>query len=145
MAVIMKHFSDDEHAAVIEGRPDLHDGTFGVTTATRHPPYVFSIRGSSCLVHKVVRVELHWWRIARQGHALVKMTRPHMIAQTICRQHVQLKRDHARTCRIPRADAVLCGRCHGEPASFGANGAATKAGLTKPIAHVRLGCVVEGY
>lgn len=38
-----------------------------------------------------------------------------------------------------------CGRCLGEPATFGKRGPARKHGITRQEAHVKLGCVVKGY
>ena len=145
MVVVLDHSHDDEHAAVIHGRPDFHDHRFGVTEAKKHPAYVFSIRGVSCLVHTVLRVELHWWRVTRDGHALVKLKRPVMIATTKCQQSFRLKGKVSRTCHLPSPDALLCGRCHGEAATFGKHGAATKAGTKRQEAHVKLGRAVQGY
>jgi hypothetical protein len=53
--------------------------------------------------------------------------------------------ERTRTCTIPEPDALLCGRCHGEPATFGKHGKATKAGVKRADAHVKLGCLVNGY
>jgi hypothetical protein len=144
--VLLKGSLDDEHATVVRGRPDFQNHGFGVTLAKRYPPYVFSIRGVSCLVHKVARVELQWYRVGKSGGScLVRMKRPVQIAHTVCGFTTWLMGDTSRTCHIPNPDAVLCGRCHGELPSFGKHGAATKAGLKRQVAHVRLGCVVKGY
>lgn len=140
--VIERHAIDDENVAPI---PRTWDHSFGITLAKRHPPYVFSIRGPARLVHKVAYVELHWWRIAGRGEKLVKMKRPVLIAHTPCGFSTRLKAQNARTCHVPNPDAMLCGRCHGESASFGKHGAATKAGVKRTEAHVKLGCVVAGY
>ena len=45
------------------GRPDLLPGNwhFGVTTAKRHPPYVFSGGPGAALVHKVARMPSPTW------------------------------------------------------------------------------------
>jgi hypothetical protein len=146
MAVVTDHPVDDEAAAPIHGRPDLLDRKFGITEATKHPPYVFSIRGVSCLVHKILRVELHWWRVSgRNGGSLVKLKRPVMIAQTCCAQSFRLEGRISRTCVVPKPDALLCGRCHGEGSTFPKHGRAKKSGLTRQEAHVKLGCVVNGY
>lgn len=75
--VLMKGYVDDEHAKPV-GRRDLSEHDYGVTLAKKHPPYVFSIRGRSCLIHKVARVELHWYRITM--HRLIKLKRPYMMA-----------------------------------------------------------------
>lgn len=147
MAVIADHYQDDEHAAPIHGRPDFADHGWGITEAKKYPPYVFGIRGVSCLVHKILRVELHWWRVARGGEKLVKLKRPVMIAQTMCAQSFRLEGQISRTCHVPNPDALLCGRCHGEGATFpkSHHARARKSGLTRQEAHVKLGCVVKGY
>lgn len=146
MAVITDHPIDDESADVIHERLDFHgDHSFGVTLAKKYPPFVFSIRGVSCLVHKVARVELHWWRVSKDGHALVKLKQPVMFAETHCSTSFRLQGSVSRTCWIPRPDALLCGRCHGDVATFGKHGPATKAGIQRQEAHVKLGCVIAGY
>jgi len=128
---------------VIDGRPDLRNHEFGITTASKHPPYVFSIRGASALVHKVARVRLHWFRLAAGGDKLVRVNRPLAVADCVCGQFFRLEPEISRTCRVPEPDALLCGRCHGEPASFGKHGAAR--GAKRMDAHIKLGCVVNGY
>ena len=146
MSVIVSHPVDDENVAPIYGRPDLQDHSFGKTVARKHPPYVFGIRGVSCLVHKVRQVELYWWRVGgRGGDSLVKLKQPVMIAQTMCSQSFRLDGDVCRACRVPSPDALLCGRCHGEGATFPKHGPAKLSGLTRQEAHVKLGCVVQGY
>jgi len=144
MPIIVDHPVDDEHAEVVE-RPFGDRDSFGPLLAQRFPPFVFSIRGASCLIHRVQRVEVHWWRIAGHGHLLAKLKRPVLIAITICGSHFRLCGDIARTCHVPNPDAIPCGRCNGEVAPFGKHGSATKAGLKRQVAHVRLGCVVKGY
>jgi hypothetical protein len=136
---------DDEGVAPIPDRIDFRCPTFGVTVARRHPPYVFSVRGVSCLVHKVRRVEVHWYRISDGGHGLVRMRRPVLIDQTHCAQHFRLEAGASRTCRVPSPEALLCGRCHGERATFAKRGPSRQEGITRQAAHVRLGCVVDGY
>ena len=149
MAVVVDHAVDDESAEVIHGRPDFNRShRFGVTEAKKYPPFVFSVRGASCLVHKVVSVEMHWYRVGTINHGgdcLVKMKRPVMFAQTACSVSFRLEGSRTRTCHIPNPDALLCGRCHGDVATFGKNGAGTKAGIKRQEAHVKLGCVVMGY
>ena len=146
MAVITENGRDDEYVAAIEGRPDFTDHRFGITRAKTYPPYVFGVRGLSCLVHKVRYVELHWWRVGgHRGECLVKLKRPVMIATTNCQQSFRLDGDASRTCHLPSPDALLCGRCQGEPATFPRRGPAKKSGLTRQEAHVKLGCVVKGY
>ena len=131
--------------SVIHGRPDFSDHQFGMTLAKKHAPYVFGIRSGSCLVHKVLRVELHWYTVGRSGQTLIKLARPEMVAVTHCQYYFRLDPRVARTCRVPNHDALLCGRCLGEVAPFGKRGLATKAGITRTFAHVKLGCVVNGY
>jgi len=114
--------------------------------AKKYPPYVFGIRGLSCLVHKILRVELHWYRVGGHGEYLVKLKKPVMIATTTCQQSWRLEPTSSRTCHVPKPDALLCGRCHGEAATFGRDGGPSKKeGITRQEAHVKLGCVVTGY
>lgn len=136
---------DDPNAAVINGRPDFRDHDFGVTEAKSFPPYVFGIRGLSCLVHKILHVRMHWYRVGGGGSKLVRMKRPVLIATTNCQQSWRLEPTSSRTCYIPNPDALVCGRCHGEGATFGKRGPSRKRGLTRQEAHVKLGCVVKGY
>jgi hypothetical protein len=137
---------DDENVEAIPERLDFIDPAFGVTRAKSHPPFVFGIRGVSCLVHRVAYVDLHWWRIGGPGgSSLVKLKKPLAIATCVCAQHFRLESDICRTCRLPDPKALLCGRCHGEIPPFGRHGAATKAGITRQEAHVKLGCAVQGY
>lgn len=146
MPVVMDHPVDDEHVAPIPRQSHSIGSNFGVMDAKKHPPYVFSIRGVSCVVHKISRVEIHWWRIGgHRGELYVKLKRPVLIAQTPCCASFRLEPRISRTCHVPSSDAVLCGRCHGEPASFGKQGAATEAGIRRQVAHVKLGCIVQGY
>lgn len=143
MGMVLKSGAHDT-AHVIDGRPDLEGNIkFGVTLASKFPPHVFSIYAGSGLIHKVAFVELHWYRVIANGHKLVKMNRPHAIANTTCGMHFHLTAERARTCRVPKEDAILCGRCHGEVASFGKHG--KYRDVPRPIAHVKLGCVVNGY
>lgn len=130
-------------AGVIYGRPDFQDHNFGITQAKKFPPYVFSIRGASALVHKVVGVDCRWWK--PHYNKLVYQQRPTMIARTACNYSFFLEGSRTRTCQIPAPDALLCGACHGEERPFGRRGWARKAGITKMSAHVKLGCVVKGY
>lgn len=137
-------FGVDNNVAPIP-RHSVDERTFGVTLVKRFPPYVFSINGNALLIHKIARVECHWWKIGGHGHTLIKALRPRMIAKTVCQQTKFLDSDRARTCRIPEPSAVLCGVCHGDPATFGKHGRGRREGISKEWAHVQLGCVVKGY
>lgn len=134
---------DEQFCEVIDGRPDFHNCGFGVTLAKTFPPYVFSVGANAGLVHKVVRVELRWWVPIRSGHQLGRLNAPRMTAHLACGEIRFLKSNKTRTCLIPNPRALLCGRCHGEPATFGKHGVAR--GMKRAEAHVRLGCVVKGY
>ena len=136
---------DDENAEVIDGRPDLGDFFFGVTDAKKFPPYVFGVRGGSCLVHRIRRVRYHWYRVAAGGSKLVRMKRPVAIADTMCAQSFRLEGAICRTCQVPSPDALSCGRCDGIEATFAKRKGYRVAGLTREEAHVKLGCVVKGY
>ncbi len=131
---------------VIHGRPDFGNHGFGVTLAKTFPPYVFSVGANAGLVHKIVRVEIRWWVPGgHHGECLVKLQRPRMIAQLACGDFRFLQGSRSRTCLLPDPEALLCGRCHGEPATFGKHGEAIKKGISRQQANVKLGCVVKGY
>jgi hypothetical protein len=129
---------------IVEGRPDFVDRKFGVTVAKRHAKYVYS-NLNGLLLHKVNKVELHWYD-ARMDH-LVRRDVPHVSITTVCGQMFfgsssrggkALRR--STMCELPKPDAVLCGRCHGETPPFGKDG---KPPCTKGEAKVRLGCITE--
>jgi hypothetical protein len=129
---------------IVEGRPDFANTRFGVTRAKKHPAYVFSTTVNSSLIHKIAHVDLHWYEVVHNGHALARRKEPFMIAHTVCGQTKFLNRQRSKTCEIPAPDAILCGRCHGEPATFGPDGAGTKAGITRHTGFLKLGCAVQG-
>lgn len=133
----------DQHTALVD-RHAVNERTFGVVEARRHPAYVYSINKNSCLMHKVVRVELQWYAYVGM-ESLGRLRQPAMIAFTACGCHRALTPDRSRTCHVPLPGSVLCGRCHGEPATFGKHGKGTKANLKKSDAHVTLGCLIAGY
>lgn len=132
---------------VIKGRPDFANHEFGHTFAKTFPPFVFSVNGNALLVHKIAAVRMRWWEPYRKngGQWLVRRSSPKMIAETVCGCNRFLEAKKTRTCRVPEPNALLCGRCHGEPATFGPHGEATKKRIPKAWAHVQLGCVVNGY
>lgn len=129
---------------VVRGRPDFYNRDFGRTEAKKFPPYVYSTDGTGCLVHKIARVELYWYRVGGVGDYLVRLNEPRMTAYTVCGAMRYLTPRASRTCVVPDPDAILCGRCHGDVATFGKYGPALKAGITRREAHTKLGCVVEG-
>jgi hypothetical protein len=134
----------DESADIID-RDSVNDRVFGVGTSKRHPAYVYSINGNACLMHKVRDVTIHWYALIDGGHRMGRLKQPAMIANAVCGMSFALDPKRTRTCAVPEPDSVLCGRCHGEPPTFGKHGAGTKAGLKRAEAHVKLGCIVAGY
>jgi len=64
-----------------------------------------------------------------------------MIAETVCGQTIFLCDHKGMTCALPKKNAVLCGRCHGEEATFGKH---SKKGITRREAKLRIGCAAEG-
>jgi hypothetical protein len=118
----------------------------GRTEAKKFPPYLFSLpqRGGS-LVHKIASMSLDWYGHAKHTRNLVRRRQPRMIATLVCGGFRFVDSKSTRTCVVPAPDALLCGRCHGEPATFGKHGQATKAGIKRTVAGVKLGCVVKGY
>jgi hypothetical protein len=125
-------------------RDQVNERTFGVTTTRRHPRYVYSVRANSCLMHRIVEVEIQWYAFVGIN-SIGRLKQPAMIAHTACGMSKALTPDRSRTCAVPLPGSALCGRCHGEPATFGAQGAGAKAGLSRQAAGVRLGCEVAGY
>lgn len=125
-------------------RDSVNDRTFGITTTRRHPAYVYSTNKNACLMHKIRDVEIQWYALV-DGGTMGRLKQPAMIAHTVCGCSRALVPERTRTCHVPFPDSVLCGRCHGEPATFGKHGKGTKAGMKRAEANVKLGCVVNGY
>jgi hypothetical protein len=134
-----------QEGAEIIDRDSVNERTFGVAESKRHPAYVYSINRNACLMHKVSDVTIHWYALIDGGSKMGRLKQPAMIAHTVCGMSKSLTPERTRTCHIPLPDSVLCGRCHGEPATFGKHGKGTKAGLKRSEANVKLGCVVNGY
>lgn len=129
-------------------RGTVNEHTFGVADAKRHPAYVYGASRQSALMHRVARVRLHWYAVVSLtgcGSHIARLKQPAMVADTVCGQFFALTPKRSRTCHVPLPNSVLCGRCHGEPATFGKHGAGTKVGLTRRAAGATLGCEVNGY
>lgn len=128
---------------IIQGRPDFTDRNFGVTRAKRHAKYVYS-NLNGLLLHKIAHVQLRWYDAG--GDHLIRRETPHASITTICGQTFfggKTRRGgkvRATMCELPKPDAVLCGRCHGEGPVFGKD---STPGVTKQEAKTRLGCVVQ--
>lgn len=124
-----------------KGRPDFPGWKrFGITEAKSFPTYVHSANKTGMMMHKVAKVELHWWEPCDGGARLVRRYRPNMIATTICGMSKFLEPGRAHTCMLPNPTAVLCGRCHGKPATFRGR---KEHEVSKQFAKDHLGCVVE--
>lgn len=134
-----------DYSAPIIDRNSVNDRTFGVSKAERHPAYVYSVNRNACLMHKVAGVEIHWYALIDGGDRMGRLKQPAMIARTVCGNSRSLTPTRSRTCHVPLPGSILCGRCHGEPATFGKHGKGTKAGLRRAEAHVTLGCITNGY
>jgi hypothetical protein len=92
---------------------------FGVTYASRFPPYVFSTSGNGLLVHRVEHLQLQWYAWSEEL-GLTWQTLPAAIAKCICGQTFLVSSGgRARFCQQPHPEAVLCGRCQGQPPPFG--------------------------
>ncbi len=133
----------DEAVELID-RDAVNERTFGKSETRRHPAYVYSINKNACLMHRIVRVEIQWYAFVDM-HRLGRLKQPAMIAITACQCSRPLLATRTRTCAVPLRGSILCGRCHGEPATFGRHGKGTLAGLKRSEAHVQLGCEVNGY
>ncbi len=125
-------------------RHSVNERTFGITSTKRHPAYVYSVNKNACLMHKVHHVEIHWYALV-SGSVMGRLKQPAMIAHTACGDTRIITPERSRTCHIPLVGSVLCGRCHGEPATFGKHGSGTKSGLKREEARVKLGCLINGY
>ena len=86
------------------------------TVAKRFLPYIHSISGNAKLVHRVLSVELRWYWWDAEGY-FGRQVSPRMIAFTMCGQ--MFHEGRARLCAEPKSEALLCGRCHGQPPLFG--------------------------
>lgn len=126
----------------------------GRTFAKTFPPYVFSRRGA--LLHKLAAVELHWNEPTRD-FTIRRLKRPKSIAKTVCGMSffldlgenspecsiITTRRAQGQTCVLPKADAVPCGRCHGDRPTFGRGSHHTRT-VSFRDAKVRLGCASVG-
>jgi hypothetical protein len=123
------------------GRPDFPGwNRFGITEAKTFPKYVYSANKMGFLMHKIAKVELHWWEACDGGERLVRRDKPRMIAHTVCGDSRFLEPGRAHTCCLPKPDAVLCGRCHGRPATFRGR---KENEVSKQFAKDHLGCFIE--
>jgi hypothetical protein len=120
-------------------RPHPDNWGFGVTRAKKFAPYVYSANGMGCLIHKVQEVELHWWEYS--WDRLIRREAPVMIARTICgmSKRIEAGRMKAAMCAVPKLDAVMCGKCHGQPANFPRNKPESRE--QRRIAKRNLGCM----
>ena len=135
---------ENEQENIIIGRPDFADNAFGKTELVDYPTYVFGLSKACMLVHKVARVTAHWY--SAHYDRLYRHQSPKLVAETVCGKifFIQLpgeKIPRATFCDLPKEDAVPCGRCHGQPATFGKHGTPS---VSKEMAKIRLGCAVRG-
>lgn len=130
----------------VMGRPDFRNHSFGKTEIEKHPKYIYSSSMNGMLIHKVSYVEAHWYEVADGGEKLLRLESPKLIGVSVCGQHFfihlpRAKRNQkfrAAMCEIPKPDAVMCGRCHGEVATFGKRG---NPPCSKEMARIRKGCL----
>ena len=108
------------------GRPDLNcilprESRWWITKAKRHMPYVHSTSRNACLIHKVASVQLRWYDGAYDF--MRRREKPSICANCVCGQTIYLNngKRSGKMCEIPDPNAVLCGRCHGEIATFSLN------------------------
>jgi hypothetical protein len=106
--------------------------------AKKFPPYVYSTNRNAALVHRVLRVSLRWWDY--QMHCMVRRQSPVMIAECACGAFFRISTTKAKTCVIPKPDAVRCGRCEGKGPSFPRRRIPE---VPQSLAKVRLGCIQE--
>jgi hypothetical protein len=108
--------------------------------AKHHPPYVYGTGRNNCLIHKINYVKLRWWTHGPRGDYLVRLQSPHIFAVANCGAWFALDGTKAKSCTLPRPDAVLCAKCHGEGTNF-PHGRPHK--VSRGLARVRLGCIAE--
>ena len=144
MAVAWFRNPDIDEAVPLIERDSVNERTFGVTESGRHPAYVYGVNKNSCLMHKVALVTLQWYAIVGMNH-LGRLKRPASIATTVCGYSFALLAKRSRTCTVPLPNSVLCGRCHGQGASFPRHSKQTRDGIPREVAKVSLGCEVAGY
>lgn len=111
------------------------------TYAKRVPKYVFGTSGNCSLVHKVLRVQMRWWEVGLNGQYLVRLQSPRMIAECGCGAFFHISSTKAKTCEVPKQDAVICGRCLGNGPSFPRG---KQHDVPMRLAKVRLGCMETG-
>lgn len=111
------------------------------TLAKRTPKYIYGASGNSCLIHKVREVRMRWWECGPGGFYLVRRQSPRMYAECMCGMSFRVEAGVSVTCDLPRPDAVLCGRCHGDGVNF-PRGKNPK--IPRNLAKVRLGCIAKG-
>jgi hypothetical protein len=99
---------------IIEGRPDFADPMFGKTVLKRFPPYVYSPRG--LLIHRVERAEAWWYD--HQCDRLIRRQSPVLLAYCFCGMSFRIEAGRGKTCAVPSPEAVICGKCQGERATF---------------------------
>lgn len=104
--------------------------------AKRTPKYVFGTGRGSALVHRVIRVEIRWWEHTYHGN--VRRQSPKLTAVCGCGAFFRISSTKARTCEIPKPDAVLCKACDGHGRNFPRG---KEHEVPKPLAKVRLGCI----
>ncbi len=110
-----------------------------VTLAKKHPPYIYGTSHNACLIHKINHVRLRWG-YGSNGEYLIRLASPMMIAVTNCHMWWSLDSARAKTCSIPRPDAVLCAACHGLGRNFPKN---REHAVKRETAKILKGCVVE--
>jgi len=135
------------------GRPDFNG--YGMewarTKAKRHAKYVYS-RRFGILLHEVREAELSWWKLGNGGKYWVRRQSPRITYLTKCGTYFfgpdpeaetpRGRKSRALVCELPKADAVLCGRCRGEGPVFGKGMQRKDGGPTRQEARARLGCAV---
>jgi hypothetical protein len=126
----------------VMGRPDFGDHCFGKVEIVKHPQYVYSTSKMGMLIHKVLRVQAHWYE--PRYDRLLRLENPKITCDSVCGQifFIHLPHDdrkfRASFCEIPNPGAVLCGRCHGQPSTFAKRG---NPPCSKEMAKIRKGCL----
>lgn len=109
-------------------------------TVASKSKYVFGTNSQNALMHRILHLQLRWWTCGPQGEYLIRLQAPRVVAVTICHRWIRIDSHstNGRICALPKADAVLCGSCHGQARNF-PRGQGHK--ISRELAKVRLGCV----
>lgn len=107
-------------------------------TVKARKPYVHGTGKNNALIHKIRCVRLRWWTCGSNGHYLVRLNTPRMLAVTNCGQWISIDSAQGKMCELPKPDAVMCAACAGKGRNFPRR---EKHEVPLTLAKIRLGCM----